>query len=358
MQIESWSVQGTTFHFGRHGVGQEETAITLPSDSLFAALVARLARSHGAKAAEKFCRPFNEDNPPFVLSSTFPRAGNVRFFPIPLRAKREANISSVDPKKLKKIEFVSEQIFKKLVAGSALDALYLEGMCLQSGKLLLNTEEFEALPVVIKNEYTTLPAAEKNKVKIWDVAQRPHVTIDRSASTSSIFFIGGVTFGRDCGLWFGARWLQDDAVLKKNFANLLADLAEAGLGAERSAGMGAATITKMTTPLELPDPLESWVSLSRYLPQADETNFLAKKNSAYALKSVGGWLDSPTKQGQRRRMINLLVEGAVIGAKPIRLAPGQMVDVRPVYETDADPVGHPVYRNGFALAVGMTGGLT
>ncbi len=345
MQIECWSIQGNTFHFGQHGIGQEETAVTLPSDSLFAALVSRLARSQGVNAVEAFCRPFNEGRPPFVLSSTFLRAGDVRFFPVPLRAKRGANTSSVDAKKLKKIEFVSEQVFKQLIAGSALDTLYSGGKYLQNGKLLLSSEEFKALPAAIKSE-----------TKIWEVAQRPRVTIDRNTSASVIFFTGGVTFAQECGLWFGVRWLEDDASLKKDVANLLADLADAGLGAERSTGMGAATTEKMTTTLDLPEPTADWVSLSRYLPQADETISLAEKGSAYALKAVGGWLDSPTRSGQRRRMVNLLVEGAVIGAKPVRSVPGQMVDVRPTYETDTDPVGHPVYRNGFALAVGMTGG--
>jgi CRISPR type III-A-associated RAMP protein Csm4 len=123
MQIECWSIQGTSFHFGQHGIGQEETAVTLPSDSLFAALAARLARSQGAKAVEAFCRPFNEGRPPFVITSTFLRVGEVRFFPVPLRAKRGANTSNVDAKKLKKIEFVSEQIFKQLIAGTALEKL-------------------------------------------------------------------------------------------------------------------------------------------------------------------------------------------------------------------------------------------
>lgn len=345
MQIECWSIQGTTFHFGQHGIGQEETAITLPSDSLFAALVSRLARSQGAKAVEEFCRPFSEGKPPFVLSSTFLRAGDVRFFPVPLRAKRGANTASVDAKKLKKIEFVSEQMFKQLISGSALDTLYSSGKHLQNGKLLLSSAEFDALPVAIKSESN-----------IWEVAQRPRVTIDRNTSASAIFFTGGVTFAQGCGLWFGVRWLDDNASLKKDFANLIADLADAGLGAERSTGMGAAAITKMETSLDLPEPGTAWVSLSRYLPQADETSSLAEKDSAYALKAVGGWLDSPVKSGQRRRMVNLLVEGAVIGAKPVRSVPGQLVDVRPVYEKDADPVGHPVYRNGFALAIGMTGG--
>ncbi len=43
MQLESWTITGNGFHFGKHGLGQEQTYITMPSDSLFAALVSRMA---------------------------------------------------------------------------------------------------------------------------------------------------------------------------------------------------------------------------------------------------------------------------------------------------------------------------
>lgn len=58
MQIQSWSILGSSFHFGLHGLGQEKTSPTLSSDSLFGALVARLARSAKPAVVDAFCQPF------------------------------------------------------------------------------------------------------------------------------------------------------------------------------------------------------------------------------------------------------------------------------------------------------------
>ena len=108
MQIQTCSIKGRRFHFGLHGMGQEETASSMSSDSLFAALVARLARSQGAQVVQEFMVPFLEGKPPFVLTSTFPLAGNVRFFPPPLTSRRPSGKSNGDTKDLKRVDFVSE----------------------------------------------------------------------------------------------------------------------------------------------------------------------------------------------------------------------------------------------------------
>ena len=71
---------------------------------------------------------------------------------------------------------------------------------------------------------------------------------------------------------------------------------------------------------------------------------------------VAGWVGSPNSKNERRRVVTLLREGAVLGAvdKPV---PGQIVDVRPSYPpANPDPLGHAVWRNGQALAVGYEGG--
>src|SRR5262245_2044132 len=86
MRVEVWKISGPSgFHFGRHGLGQEETLANMPSDSLFAALINRLALTAGADV-EAFMKPFKDNDPPFVLSSTFPFAGAVLFFPVPFVA--------------------------------------------------------------------------------------------------------------------------------------------------------------------------------------------------------------------------------------------------------------------------------
>jgi CRISPR-associated protein Csm4 len=342
MQLQSWSIYGRSFHFGLHGIGQEETSLTMPSDSLFAALVARLARAKDGSAVDQFCQPFLTDSPPFLLTSTFPLAGKVRFFPPPLSARKPPEKMSRDPKALKKVAFVSENLYNQLLSGTLLAEL-ADVRELQGGKAWISNQEFSSLPGNVQKEN-----------KFWEMDQRPRVALDRASQASNLFFTGQANFARDCGLWFGVRWLSQDAETGKQIKALLADLADAGLGAERSAGLGVADIQESEV-LELPDPQEKWTNLSRYLPRADEVSALDHKDSAYGLKQVGGWLDSPARPGQRRRTVNLITEGSVFGHL-LRPYPGQVVDVRPMYKDDVDPLKHPVYRSGLALAVGMEGG--
>jgi CRISPR-associated protein Csm4 len=232
--------------------------------------------------------------------------------------------------------------------GDSLASLYPKARTLQNKKLLVGENDFKSLPAELQ----------KTDAKVWDLEQRPRVTLDRASSASNLFHIGQVHFAEACGLWFAVRWLKADEDLKKQFKNMLEQLAATGFGAERGVGLGIAQV-KQSGALDLPDANGAWVTLSRYLPKEDEVAALGDARSAYSLKSVGGWLDSPTNMGQRRIPLNLIEEGSVIGIKAAHEVPGRVEDVQPCYKVDEEevkPLGHPVWRCGLALAVGMEGG--
>ena len=343
MRIECWSITGNGFHFGQHGLGQEKTSLTMPSDSLFAALVARLVALEGKQAVERFTAPFCSGDPPFVLSSTFPFAGQVRFFPPPVRSGQGGS-SATSAKQLKKVKFVSEDLFRQLLAGAALVELYPAAAALQNGAVLVSQAELTKLP----------PAIRQQGKPVWANEIRPRVTLGRAAQNSTAFATGRVSYAPGCGMWFGVRWLRSEAGLPELLATVLRELGDAGLGAERNAGFGACQI-EPAGELELPQATgKPWLNLSRYLPRPDELSALKDPRAAYTLVNVGGWLDSPVLRGQRRRPVNLITAGSVLGPLE-RQAPGQVVDVRPSYAADPDPLKHPVLRCGLALAVGIEG---
>jgi len=350
MHVQTWHLTGRYFHFGDHGLGQEVTRPTWPSDSLFAALIARLAILESPQAVSRWMEPFLAGTPPFLLSSTFPYAGGVRFFPVPLAALRAGSQALPEGtrfKDLKKVAFVSQGVYHRLLQGRSLAEVKAESRALQGGKVLLLDKESAELPSDMRSE----------KAKIWEIEKRPRVTIGRATQSSTLYHIGAVHFAAGCGLWFGVRWLQEEGEHRARFPGLLRDLADAGLGAERSSGYGCAQIVAQDDGLELPAPEGgAWTTLSRYLPKPGETPALQAEGAAYTLERVGGWLDSPQRRGQRRKAVNMLAAGATLG--PLRgqeAVYGQVVDVRPAYETDPDPVGHPVYRSGLALAVAYGG---
>jgi CRISPR-associated protein Csm4 len=341
MELDTWQVSGRSFHFGRHGLGQEETGSWMTSDSLFAALSASLAASEGPDALAGWMRLFSNGTPALVLSSVFPRAGAVRFFPTPLRYGRTGAEGSIPAKTIKKIRFVSETIFRAVLSGTNLVELFDGGRLLQGGQVLISAGEVSSLPAGLKSPDAV----------IYKIDRRPRVAIARITSESNLYHTGQVTFSEGCGLWFAVRWLNPEPDQRTRFAQMLTILGDAGLGGERSSGFGGAEFQN-TGALDLPDPSGGpWVTLSRYLPAADETGALLSENAAYALEAVGGWIQSPGMKSERRRSINMLVEGSVLGRldKPV---PGQLVDVQPDY-AGTQPVGHPVWRSGFALGVGI-----
>lgn len=337
MQLDLWYINGTSFHLGRHGLGEEESGEHFGSDSLFAALVARIVERRGAPEAERFVQAAQADDPPFVFSSAFPRAGEVLLFPTPLELPSGLKPAAPKFKDLKKCKYVSRPLFDALIAGNSLAELYPQSKPLQRGVVLVARDQ-------------TLPQTVQRDEKIWTIDKRPRVTVGRVAADSAIYHTGQTVFHQDCGMWFAVRWLRRDNALAPLLAETLADLADAGLGGKRSVGFGRCAIEARGT-LELPDAEGAhWVSLSRYLPRADEMDAL-RNGRAYAIQRVGGWAQASAQKDERRRAVRMIIEGSVLGRVP-RAVPGQIVDVQPDY-AGTRPLGHAVWRSGRALAIGV-----
>ncbi len=344
MQLDLWYIKGTSFHLGRHGLEQEESGEHFSSDSLFATIVARIVELRGADTAQRFVNAMQADPPPCVLSSAFPRAGNLCLFPTPLEKPRLPKSDTEKYKEVKKAKYVSRAIFDALIAGGTVSDWIDKGTRLQNGKVLIDPSETSQLPNDARDDE-----------KIWTIEKRPRVTVGRAMSNSQIYFTGRTVFQNQCGLWFAVRWLQRDPEIEQLLNAALADLGDAGIGGERNAGFGQCTIERNGT-LDLPDANgKHWVSLSRYLPQKDEMDAL-RNGRAYAIETIPGWVQSPGKKSERRRAVRMIAEGAVLG-RVERDAPGQIVDTQPDYD-GTRPLGHAVWRNGRALAIGIVGGET
>jgi len=355
MQLDVWTIQGRVFHFGREqGLGMEGSAVTWPSDSLFAALVAQLALHEGDAAVQQAVAAFLRRDPPFLLTSTYPcvcpkAKAPVLLFPVPMAARRPAGPlpAGVTTKDLKRVRFVSEGLYQALLSGHTLADLYPQARRAGHGTLLFDPTDWARLPKPWRDE--------GEELTLWAVSKRARVTVGRLSNRSNLFYVGTVTFRPGAGLWFGVHWRRSDAFWAARLPRLLTALGEAGLGAERNVGYGQARLQRLARGLTLPDaqPAAAWTTLSRYWPQPDEVDALRADGAAYALVRVGGWVD---RVGQRRRPIYMVEEGAVLGGLTRPGPYGGLADVRPSYPADPDPLGHPVYRYGYALAVGYTSG--
>ncbi len=329
MNLTTWEFTGGPFHFGRRGLGQEVTSTGFASDSLFAALVSRLAELEGSTAIEKFIEPFRKNTPLVLFSSMFPRVGNIRFFPVPAARGFGETEEGISYKDMKKIRYISEKLFLRVIGGEDLRSIYSEAVKIQGGILLAAADEAKQIPPLI-----------------WKEEKRSRVTLDRNTQKSTLFFTGEIHFAKDCGLWTAAKIL--DEAIKPKIEALLFELGESGLGADRNAGLGRCTVSQGSD-LVLPQPVENgfMVTLGRFLPKSNETHALTKPGAAYKLETIGGWVTSPQEMNQRRRVARMLTEGSVIGTLPDTA--GDLVDVRPVYEGKPG-LDHPVWRNGQVLA--------
>jgi CRISPR-associated protein Csm4 len=350
-------------HVGDRGMTLEESSVVVSSGTLFSALVA-VARRMGQDPAD-IVAPFLAGEPPFLLTSAFPIAGEVRFFPLPIPLAHwfPPEVLRARRKGLKRIRFISEGILRLLLDNTPMASWLFpkdatappeKGVALHKGSFWLTQEEVSKLPPSLQVRRDSLHALWWHKVYAQD--QVPRVTIDRIASTSNIFHAGRVRFNETCGLWFGIAWRtpqqtvgDQSLTFAELFRRALTLLGEDGLGGERSVGYGAFDWEEdgeIDLPAGQPDtPL---LLLSRYHPrEAELPATLMGKHAAYSLIPKGGWVQTWDDKAQRRRRLWLLTEGSVI--QPSTAGPwGDLTDVRP---NTGFP--HPVWRYGLALGAAL-----
>lgn len=345
MQLELWHIRGRGFHFGQHGLGLEVSRPWLSSDSLLAALLSRVAEWSGSRTVEAIVTALRAGSPAFAFTSAFPRAGQALFFPNPMGGEAGEGAKLKD---LKKVALVSERTFRDRLSGQRLDqsmAHTPDGLGLNDGVIWVDHDDVSKLPGTLARGGA-----------VWSVGRRPRVTVDRMAAASTLFFSGRTTYAPECGLWFGIHW--KDRAFEPVVRQGLLDLGHTGLGGERGVGFGSAEIEAVGA-LELPDAGDDghWVALGRYWPRADEVSSLRHPGAAYTIQAVGGWIGSLAYGGQRRKTIQMLAEGSVLGSAP-RQSPGRLDDVRPTYPGNTNDDKHPIWRGGPIVAVGAHRGGT
>jgi len=320
-------------HLGEFtGIHREATLDWIPSDTLFAALVGAWAEQ--GLLVEDQLEEFRRQSPPWIISSAFPRAGMVRFYPAPPRLPRHSGILvEGSAKAAKKIRWLSAGVYEALAQGETPAAG--ENNFLHGGTVWITSAEYGQ----VKN---LLELSVDGRWRLWGTQVVPHVTLDRSRNASNLYYTGQVNVGKNCGFWFAIRGPGENVRPALNY------LAEAGLGGLRSTGHGSFYWTEMET--DLPEVKSGYgFCLSRYAPQTSEeiARGLQAENSAYKLVTVGGWCQDDRGHSWRRRTIRMVAEGALLP----NVVSGGLVDVRPLKPEDWLGPQRPVYRAGWAFLI-------
>ena len=94
MNVQTWKIipYGLSgLHIGKQGMAQERSSIIYHSDSLFSALFQTLAAVSDKIHFDELLNEFNSGDPPFSITSAYPFAGDIRFFPMPLNVRFAEN---------------------------------------------------------------------------------------------------------------------------------------------------------------------------------------------------------------------------------------------------------------------------
>lgn len=343
-------------HVGTLGIGREGTLDYIPSDTLFSALVEGAVAYTGEPP---IFLPEAEGPSPLLLSSAFPFAGPVRFFPRPAHLPALPKIEReqiMKPKDIKKVRWVSEGVFHSLRAGRIPQGeMNKEHNLIAGGSAWLTREErrhiAEAMGIASYAAPSALP-------RLWATDIVPRVAVDRETNASNLFHSGRISFATGCGLWFAARGPDD---LLDALKPLVDSLGDAGLGGLRAIGHGAFECEPWEGATPLPEPAEGdayFITLSRLAPAPDEVDALADEGAAFSLVTVGGWCRDDSGHPWRRKRVRLLAEGARLPWR--RRAPGRVVDVTPEGPQEPAPFNNSrrVWRYGmaFPVAAGREGG--
>jgi CRISPR-associated protein Csm4 len=327
-------------HIGRRGVGLEATRTHVPADTLFSALCSAWRELYGVEDLQaKVLDRFIAGQGPFFLTSAFPAAAGVRFYPRPL-LRRHLHFADGEEKAFKRLQFVSEGIFTRLLAGEPLT--FRKEDCLNEESAWTTSEE--------RHQLKRWTDDETGEIILWRTAVVPRVTLDRISSASEIWHFGETCLAEDVGLWFGVDFPTDHGgVTSQRLAASLRLLGDNGLGGERSAGHGLFTVGPASQ-VNLPDAIDSnrFVTLAPICPRDPaEAAALTEEAAAYDLLPRRGWVTSPEGSNLRRKIVWMLGEGAVLmGSGQPR--PGRLVDVTPDVLT-----AHRVFRYGLAFPVGV-----
>lgn len=317
-------------HFGTAecGGGLEHTRFTLPSDSLFSALLAELYQSGEEASARVFLDKVQKGNLRFSNLLPWQKTGNGELYfylPRPILLMKSADCSSISYTSACHMTAAWKQQKKIGYIRASRMAEYLESV--REGKSFVEGNSFgqEVL---------------RQRVNCREEESLP-------------YFVDAFTFSPSSGLYvILAANQEEDADF---FANILTFIGLSGLGGKRSSGYGKFQMADDCIQLEdceicgaddaalyhlLNAKQASWqMALSAVIPGDSELDLVC--SGAYRLRRAGGFVTDASLV-EKKNSICLLEAGSCF---PERIN-GQLVSLG-MHD------GHPVLRCGYGLYVGI-----
>lgn len=308
-------------HIGTGRENYDSSASELHSDTLSSALAAVGVETGMSGNVEDFLTSFS-------MSSAFPFYRDIFFLPKPqglLNVVVEDAEESEFRKKLKKVKYVEQNLWKQIVTGAT--------PCISKSQI-------QGVFIVPKDECI-------EPLSNSQVMQRVSVSRDGTKDAEPFYFEWNY-FNKDAGLYC----LTDakEHVLKL-ISQLFVQLGENGIGTDKNIGGGKFEVEIANELFSFGEPKDAKrrMSLSLFIPTEDELDGLLDGSPRYSLLLRGGYMAGSSVEEfrhLRKKMVYAFGEGSVFETtKPLV---GKLVDLRPDWN---DIRIHPVYRSGRALTL-------
>lgn len=256
---------------------------SLHSDTIFGAIIYSLDQLY-PEEMEDLISPFLTREPPFLVSSSFPFIQNdknyLRFYPKIIEEPGYYKPENI--KKLKRIRFIEESIFKKWAAGELNEEKIIESFYItQDGYVFENK-----------------PSIRLGETEVFI----PHNRINRLNSTSDAIFYSKAKAYHNMGKFFLIKFYEKS--YKKYIRTALNFLSDRGFGGDISVGYGSFYYEINKNSLKDCNG-DRFVTLSRYIPHDDEIKLL-KKDSWFEIGSKR----SRGPDGEIRKQVRFFKEGS------------------------------------------------
>lgn len=344
-------------HFGELGIGLEETAERVCSDTLFSAWINAYVRLFGSTAVENLLQKFL-DSPPARISSTFiyRQQGDkfTYYLPRPLAFPR--NYPQEDDlaffKTYKNLKYLPLDLWQRWYQG---EGFTTEGENSDRTELVATTDKRKAEGALHDAGAFDYSSTSKKH-------QLPKVAVDRVTRATNFYHTGFVQFEyeqngngtkKHSGLYFLLQFHNTDEYLENRLQAALNLLGEEGLGGERSSGAGRFKVDWSNLPSDWQKVVDfkaenSHCLISLFYQESLSPEFLT--DSSYEIIERGGWISSPfSGQQLRRKKVRMFAEGSVFSSPPS----GQLANVTPreFITPEGEYKPHPIYRNGISLSL-------
>ena len=238
----------------------------LHSDTIFGAIISSISQLHGETIVNNIIGAFESDNPPFTISSAFPciidekNSNHIRFYPKIIfsnesdKTKREISEKYLDNlKSYKKIEFLEEDIFVRLINGE-----------ITEDDIIVNLKDYYSYKGLLMNEKPDMDIYYGENIV-------PNNRVNRQFGNTEIFYSSGMEY-KNMGLFILAEFSNEK--FKIFFEEEFKFLQDKGFGKDVSIGRGQFEYELSYDGGIALDNENSdyYVTLSRFIPTEDDLN--------------------------------------------------------------------------------------